>query len=77
MPDRFDVTRRPNSHAAFGWGTHYCLGASVARQEIRVMFEEFLRRLPDFRLDDDPERTFARNTFAQTPKAMNIECTPA
>ena len=76
-PERFDVTRRPNNHVAFGWGTHYCLGASVARQEIRVLFEELLARLPDFRLAAGPEPEFARNTFTRTPKAVHIEFTPA
>lgn len=47
-PDRFDVTRQPNNHLAFGFGTHFCLGASLARLEIRVFFEEFLRRVTTF-----------------------------
>src|SRR5439155_5618 len=46
-PERFDITRDPNPHVAFGFGTHFCLGASLARMEIRVMYEELLRRLPD------------------------------
>lgn len=46
-PERFDLTRDHNHHVAFGFGTHFCLGASLARLEIRVMFEEIARRLPD------------------------------
>jgi cholest-4-en-3-one 26-monooxygenase len=44
--DRFDVSRSPNEHLAFGVGEHFCLGASLARLEIRIMFEELLRRYP-------------------------------
>ena len=43
-PERFDVQRAHNLHVAFGFGTHFCLGASLARLEIQVMFEELLRR---------------------------------
>lgn len=47
-PERFDVTRWPNPHLAFGFGTHFCLGAALARMEIRVFFEEFVRRVRRF-----------------------------
>lgn len=47
-PDVFDVTRDPNPHIAFGGGgPHFCLGANLARMEIRVMFEHLLDRMPD------------------------------
>jgi cytochrome P450 family 142 subfamily A polypeptide 1 len=49
-PDAFDVTRSPNDHLAFGFGAHFCLGASLARLELRVLFEEVLRRMPDLAL---------------------------
>jgi cytochrome P450 family 142 subfamily A polypeptide 1 len=53
-PFRFDVTREPNDHVAFGgYGAHFCLGASLARLELRVMFEELLPRLPGLRLASD------------------------
>ncbi len=45
-PDRFDVTRNPQ-HVGFGVGNHFCLGANLARMELRVAFAELLRRLPD------------------------------
>ncbi|HZQ36070.1 MAG TPA: cytochrome P450 [Dehalococcoidia bacterium] len=54
-PDTFDITRSPNEHIAFGIGEHFCLGASLARLELRVMFEELLQRLPNIRPSGPPE----------------------
>jgi cytochrome P450 len=50
-PDRFDVTRPKARHMSFGGGRHFCLGNQLARLELRVAFEETLRRLPDLELD--------------------------
>ncbi len=49
-PEIFDIGRTPNDHLAFGFGPHFCLGASLARAELGVMFEQLLRRLPDLEL---------------------------
>jgi cytochrome P450 len=48
--DMFDVTRKPNPHLGFGQGVHYCLGANLARLELRVLFEEMLGRFSSARL---------------------------
>jgi cholest-4-en-3-one 26-monooxygenase len=51
-PDEFRIDRDPNPHLGFGIGTHYCLGANLARAEIKVVFEELFRRLGDIRVVD-------------------------
>ncbi|NYD48627.1 cytochrome P450 [Actinomadura luteofluorescens] len=54
-PFRFDVGRDPNRHLAFGFGVHYCLGAALARIEVRAFFEELLPRLGSIELAGTPE----------------------
>lgn len=49
-PDSFDITRKPNPHLGFGQGVHYCLGANLARLELRVLFEELFARFGAARL---------------------------
>jgi cytochrome P450 family 142 subfamily A polypeptide 1 len=51
-PERFDVERTPNDHLAFGFGPHFCLGASLARLEIQTMVGRMLERMPDLELAD-------------------------
>ncbi|MCP4908311.1 MAG: cytochrome P450 [bacterium] len=53
VPERFDVTRKPNEHLSFGFGSHFCLGSGLARLEGRVAFEELLARVPDYHLRSD------------------------
>ena len=71
-PEGFDVTRSPNHHVAFGFGTHFCLGASLARLELRVMFEELVRRLPEWRLTG-PEPRILPATFTRGYDAVRVE----
>lgn len=56
-PDTFDVARKPNPHLGFGHGVHYCLGANLARLELRVLFEELLRRFAAVRVVEPVEWT--------------------
>jgi len=72
-PDRFDVTRRHNHHVAFGFGTHFCLGANLARLELRILFEELLRAAPGFRLAPGPEPAFAPGYFTRTLRELWID----
>ena len=71
-PDDFDVTREHNRHVAFGFGTHFCLGASLARLELRVMFEELLRRIPDWELVDPDEPKIVPATFTRAYDRIRI-----
>jgi cholest-4-en-3-one 26-monooxygenase len=73
-PHAFDVGRNPNEHLAFGIGTHFCIGNALARLEIRVMFEELLRRLPDIELAGRVERL--RSSFINGIKRMPVRFTP-
>ncbi len=54
-PFTFDIRRTPNDHLAFGHGSHFCLGSSLARLELQVVFEELIDRLPGLRLVDRSE----------------------
>ena len=73
-PQRLDVERDPNPHLAFGFGPHFCLGASLARLELNVMFGEVLRRLPDLRLSG--EIPFRHSNFITGAESMPVEFTP-
>jgi cytochrome P450 family 142 subfamily A polypeptide 1 len=76
-PFRFDVTRDPNPHVAFGGrGAHHCLGSSLARLELRVMFEELLRRFPDLALATDEPPPLRPANFVVGLEALPVRFTP-
>ncbi len=75
-PQRLDVGRGPNPHLAFGFGPHFCLGASLARLELRVMFEEATRRLPDLELVDPDALVWRESNFVSGLEAMPVRFTP-
>jgi cholest-4-en-3-one 26-monooxygenase len=75
-PQRFDITRNPNPHLAFGGGgPHFCLGANLARMEIRVMFEHLLDRMPDITLDGEVQRL--QSQFISGVKHIPVAFPPA
>jgi cytochrome P450 family 142 subfamily A polypeptide 1 len=72
-PDRYDVSRQKNPHLAFGFGTHFCLGASVARMELRLMFEELMKRIPEMHLVADKPPKMVPSCFTRAPDAVHVE----
>jgi cytochrome P450 len=69
-PFRFDIRREPNDHLAFGTGRHLCLGASLARLEVRVVFEELLRRVASVEIIGEPDRL--RSNFINGIKHLPV-----
>jgi cholest-4-en-3-one 26-monooxygenase len=75
-PDVFDIARDPNPHIAFGGGgPHFCLGANLARMEIRVMFEHLLDRVPDIHQAGDVQRL--QSQFINGVKHLPVAFTPS
>jgi cytochrome P450 len=58
-PDQVILDRAHNRHVAFGSGIHRCAGSNLARMELRVAIEEWLRRIPEFRIEQGAEVTWA------------------
>ncbi|WP_454792309.1 cytochrome P450 [Mycolicibacterium lutetiense] len=76
-PDEFHIDRNPNSHLAFGFGTHFCLGNQLARLELRLMLERLLERLPDLRLANGNQLPLRPANFVSGPESMPVVFTPS
>jgi methyl-branched lipid omega-hydroxylase len=74
-PWAFDLLRSPNPHVAFGGGgAHFCLGANLARREIKVVFDELRREMPDIVATVEPQRLLSQ--FIRGIKSMPVAWTP-
>jgi cholest-4-en-3-one 26-monooxygenase len=72
-PFTFDVRRSPNPHLAFGQGTHFCLGANLARLELRLLFETLTQRWTDLRVVTEPD--IEPNIFAGAVRSFRLAFT--
>jgi cholest-4-en-3-one 26-monooxygenase len=74
-PERFDVTRSPNEHQAFGaGGRHFCLGTALARLELTILLEETLKRYPRMELAGDS--AYAESPFINQLKTLPVRLNP-
>ena len=69
-PFTFDVTRSPNPHVAFGFGPHVCIGQSLARRELQILFEHLVRRITNLRVVTEPD--IEENLFAGAVKRFDL-----
>ncbi|MBX3284884.1 MAG: cytochrome P450 [Actinobacteria bacterium] len=69
-PDRFDIRRHPNPHVAFGFGTHFCLGASLARYELGLLFTRLTAELTDLEVLDPPD--LEANVFVTAVRSLHL-----
>ena len=72
-PDRFDIRRHPNPHLVFGYGSHFCLGAHLARTQMRALFDEVLARTSSLRSAGQP--SYLRSNFQRGVKRLPISWT--
>ncbi|MDA2889608.1 cytochrome P450 [Mycolicibacterium sp. BiH015] len=76
-PQNFRIDRNPNSHLAFGFGTHFCLGNQLARLELKIMMSKVLTRLPDLRLADENMLPLRPANFVSGLESMPVVFTPS
>ena len=72
--DQFDIARESNEHLAFGHGTHFCLGANLARLELRLLFGAMSQRFTDLRVVNEPD--IEPNVFARAVRSFELAFTP-
>jgi cytochrome P450 len=70
-PDKIDITRDPNRHVSLGHGVHYCLGAALARLELRIAVSSFLKRFPNYRLATD-KIVYMDRTASRRPTSVPV-----
>lgn len=75
-PDRFLIDRQPNDHLTFGIGTHFCLGANLARMEIRTLFEELIRRVPDIQVAPGAQPVRVPSPLVRGISSLPVTFTP-
>ena len=74
-PERFDIDRRLQ-HVAFGIGNHFCLGANLARMELRVALEQVLKRMPNMEFADEHGAVLQPSSLVRTCASMRVRFTP-
>lgn len=75
-PDSFRIDRNPNSHVAFGFGTHFCMGNQLARLELKLMLSRVIARMPDLRLADESRLPLRPANFVSGLEEMPVLFTP-
>jgi cholest-4-en-3-one 26-monooxygenase len=76
QPEKFDITRHPNNHVAFGFGSHFCLGNQLARLELSAMTRRLLERLPDLRMASNAAWPLRPANFVSGLEKMPVVFTP-
>jgi cholest-4-en-3-one 26-monooxygenase len=76
QPEKFDITRHPNNHVAFGFGSHFCLGNQLARLELSAMTRRLLERLPDLRMASTAALPLRPANFVSGLEKMPVVFTP-
>ena len=71
-PERLDITRHPNRHVAFGFGPHFCIGASLARLEAPIALSALLTRIPEMNLDAEVETLQWENTVFRSLNKLPV-----